>query len=103
MTRSAAFERFLAGVTAPVRLTRDSIEEIPHVGAIFDLVGEERIEAEDILIAKLATGDGRAAGALVEACCFRAVPAFEPLRELLGSAEGHARGEIESVLATLTR
>lgn len=76
MTRSAAFERFLAGVAAPVRLTRESIEEIPDIGAIFDLVGEERIEAEDILIAKLATGDGRAAGALAEASCFRAIPAL---------------------------
>ncbi|WP_410667713.1 HEAT repeat domain-containing protein [Amycolatopsis sp. cmx-4-68] len=76
MARSAAFERFLAGVTAPVRLTRDSMDEIPGVGALFELVGEERVEAEDILIAKLGAGDGRAAAALADADCFRAVPAL---------------------------
>ncbi|SEF24445.1 HEAT repeat-containing protein [Amycolatopsis pretoriensis] len=74
MARSAAFERFLAGVTAPV--TRDSLDEIPDIGALFDLVGQERLEAEDILVAKLATGDGRAAAALADAGCFRAVPAL---------------------------
>ncbi|WP_284740870.1 HEAT repeat domain-containing protein [Amycolatopsis sp. RTGN1] len=76
MARSAAFERFLAGVTTPVGLTKDSLDEIPGVGAILDLVGEERLEAEDILVAKLASGDGRAAVALAEADCFRAIPAL---------------------------
>ncbi len=76
MARSAAFERFLAGVTAPVQLTKDSLDEIPNVNAILDLVGEERTEAEDILIAKLASGDGRAAAALAGAYCFRAIPAL---------------------------
>jgi HEAT repeat protein len=76
MARSAAFERFLAGVTTPVGLTKDSVDEIPGVGAIFDLIGEERLEAEDILIAKLVTGDGRAATALADADCFRAIPAL---------------------------
>jgi hypothetical protein len=76
MARSAAFERFLAGVSEPLRLTRDAMDEIPGVGALFDLVGEERVEAEDILIAKLATGDGRAAAALADADCFRAIPAL---------------------------
>ena len=76
MARSAAFERFLAGVTTPVGLTKDSLDEIPGVGAILDLVGEERLEAEDILVAKLAAGDGRAAVALAEADCFRAIPAL---------------------------
>jgi hypothetical protein len=76
MAHSAAFERFLTGVTTPVGLTRDSLDEIPDVGAIFDLVGDERLEAEDILIAKLATNDGRAATALADADCFRAIPAL---------------------------
>jgi HEAT repeat protein len=76
MAHSAAFERFLTGVTTPVALTRDSLDEIPGVGAIFGLVGDERVEAEDILIAKLATNDGRAANALAEADCFRAIPAL---------------------------
>jgi hypothetical protein len=76
MTRSEAFERFLAGITTPVSLSKDSLDEIPGAGAIFDLDGEERLEAEDILIAKLATGDGRAANALAEAGCLRAIPAL---------------------------
>jgi hypothetical protein len=76
MARSAAFERFLAGVTEPLTFSRDAMDEIPHVHAIFDLVDEEREEAEDILIAKLATGDGRAAAALAEADCYRAIPAL---------------------------
>jgi len=76
MAHSAAFERFLTGVTTPVGLTRDSIDEIPDVGVIFDLIGDERVAAEDILIAKLATNDGRAATALAEADCFRAIPAL---------------------------
>jgi HEAT repeat protein len=76
MARSAAFERFLTGVTTPVKLTRDSIDEIHNVGAIFDLYGEERVEAEDILIARLAAGDGRAATALADADSFRAISAL---------------------------
>ncbi|GAB3164147.1 hypothetical protein GCM10027258_85380 [Amycolatopsis stemonae] len=76
MARSQAFERFLAAVTAPVGLTRDSLDEIPGIGVLFELVGEERGAAEDILIAKLATGDGRAAVALAEAGCARAIPAL---------------------------
>lgn len=76
MARSAAFEEFLAGVNAPVGLSRDALDEIPNIGALYELVGEERIEAEDVLIAKLATGDGRAATALADADCFRAIPAL---------------------------
>lgn len=76
MVRSSPFEEFLAGVNAPVGLTKDSLDEIPNVGAIFDLIGEERVEAEDILIAMLATNDGRAATALADADCYRAIPAL---------------------------
>lgn len=76
MARSSAFEEFLAGVNTPVGLSRDSLDEIPNVGAIFLLDGEERAEAEDILIARLATNDGRAATALADADCFRAIPAL---------------------------
>ncbi|WP_163511183.1 HEAT repeat domain-containing protein [Fodinicola acaciae] len=76
MARSAAFERFLSAVTTPVRLTRDSLDEIAGVSAIFDLTGEEREEAELVLIAKLATYDGRAATALANVYCYRAIPAL---------------------------
>lgn len=76
MAHSSAFRRFLSGVNAPVTLSRDSMDEIPHIGALYELDGDERIEAEDILIAKLATNDGRAATALANADCFRAIPAL---------------------------
>lgn len=76
MTHSAAFQEFLEGVNAPVTLSRDAMDEIPNVGLLYDLDEEERLEAEDILIAKLATGDGRAAAALADAYCYRAIPAL---------------------------
>ena len=76
MVRSAAFEEFLAGVNAAVGVSRDSLDEIPNIGALYDLVGDERVEAEDVLIAKLATNDGRVAAALADADCFRAIPAL---------------------------
>lgn len=76
VARSAAFEEFLAAVNASVELTGDSLDEIPGIGALYDLVGEERVEAEDVLIAKLATNDGRVAAALADADCVRAIPAL---------------------------
>ncbi|WP_157549001.1 HEAT repeat domain-containing protein [Nonomuraea candida] len=63
-------------MNAPVVLSRDSMDEIPGVGALRLLHGEERTEAEDILIARLGEGDGRAAAALAEAGCVRAIPAL---------------------------
>ncbi|MEV4179029.1 hypothetical protein [Nonomuraea sp. NPDC049709] len=74
--RSPAFQRFLAGAARPVAFTRDCLDEIPDIGALYVLVGEERTAAEDILIAKLAENDGRAAAALAEADCLRALPAL---------------------------
>ncbi|HEX4813095.1 MAG TPA: hypothetical protein VFV66_10135 [Nonomuraea sp.] len=76
MARSAEFQRFLDGVNAPVALTRDRIDEIPDIGSFYLLNSEEKDEAEDILIAMLATDDGRAAAALAEVGCVRAVPAL---------------------------
>jgi HEAT repeat protein len=76
MARSAAFQEFLAGVNAPVTLTRDALDEIPDIGALYELDGEERIEAERILIAKLAENDGRVATALADAGCVEAIPAL---------------------------
>ncbi|HWO67263.1 MAG TPA: HEAT repeat domain-containing protein [Umezawaea sp.] len=76
MVRSAAFEEFLAGVNAAVGVSRDSLDEIPDIGALYELVGEERVAAEDVLIAKLGTNDGRVAAALADADCVRAVPAL---------------------------
>lgn len=76
MARSSLFERFLAEVNAPLRFTRDELDELPGVGALRMLEGEERVEAEDILIARLPTGDGRVAKALAEVGCVRAIPAL---------------------------
>jgi HEAT repeat protein len=76
VSRSPAFEEFLAALNAPVALSRDSMDEIPGVGVLHELDGEERVEAEDLLIAELAGNDGRAATALADAGCHRAVPAL---------------------------
>jgi HEAT repeat protein len=76
MAHSPEFEEFLSGLNTPVTLSRDSMDEIPHIGALYDLVGDERVEAEDILIAALATHDGRVATALADAGCVRAIPAL---------------------------
>lgn len=76
VARSEMFERFLAGVNTSVGFNRDVIDEIPNIGALRLLHGEERTEAEDILIAMLAKNDGRAANALADVGCSRAVPAL---------------------------
>jgi len=76
MAHSAAFEEFLAAVNAPVTLSRDSIDEIPNIGVLHELIDDERAEAERILVAKLATGDGRVATALADTYCYDAIPAL---------------------------
>jgi HEAT repeat protein len=76
MAQSALFKRFVAEVNAPLRFRRDEIDELPGVRLLPMLEGEERIAAEDILIAKLAKDDGRAANALAEYGCVRAIPAL---------------------------
>jgi HEAT repeat protein len=76
VAHSEMFERFLAGVNTSVGFNRDVIDEIPNIGALRLLHGEERIEAEDILIAMLAKNDGRAANALADVGCSRAIPAL---------------------------
>ncbi|MFI9588583.1 HEAT repeat domain-containing protein [Streptomyces sp. NPDC052236] len=74
--RSPWFEIFLSGVNAPFGSTRDDLDGYRGIGALSRLTGAERTEAEDILIGKLAGDDGRAATALAEAGCVRAVPAL---------------------------
>lgn len=76
MAHSELFEMFLAGVNTPISFNRDVIDEIPNIGALRLLDGEERVEAEDILIAMLAKNDGRAANALADVGCRRAIPAL---------------------------
>jgi HEAT repeat protein len=69
------FEIFLAGVDAPMS-SRDDLDGYRGTWALFELTGDERTEAENILIAKVAEDDGRAAAALAEAGCVRAIPAL---------------------------
>jgi hypothetical protein len=56
--KSTAFQAFVAGVRAP--MTWDRTDEYSGVGALHLLVGDERLEAEDILIERLTHNDGRA-------------------------------------------
>ncbi|MFD7712794.1 HEAT repeat domain-containing protein [Streptomyces sp. NPDC059785] len=74
--RSPLFEMFLAGVHTPAGLSRDLLDELPGSWALSRLTGDERTEAEDILIAGLAENDGRAATALADAGAVRAIPAL---------------------------
>lgn len=76
MAHSPEFEHFLAGVTAPLTFSRDSFDEIPNIASFHLLGGDEQTAAEDILIAMLTTNDGRAATALADGYCERAIPAL---------------------------
>jgi hypothetical protein len=72
---SEHFSAFLDGLHAPIR-SKDDLDEFPNIGALFLLDDDERIEAENILIGKLAEDDGRAATALADIGCTRAIPAL---------------------------
>src|SRR4051794_4499379 len=72
---SEHFAAFLAGLHAPIA-SKDDLDEFPNIGELFLLDDDERLVAEDILIAKLAQDDGRAAKALADIRCTRAVPAL---------------------------
>jgi HEAT repeat protein len=76
MAESSLFKRFKDGVNAPLRFGRDEIDDLPGVRLLPLLEGEERSAAEDILIAKVEQDDGRAAVALAEFGCVRAIPAL---------------------------
>ena len=73
---SAQFDRFVATVNAPIRFRRDDIDGFAIGIGLHLLAGPERIQAEDTLIGKLGTDDGRLAGALAEVGCTRAIPAL---------------------------
>jgi hypothetical protein len=78
--KSEWFQKFLAGVQAP--MTWANIDEYSSVGALHLLKGAERTEAEDILIERLTHNDGRAAYALADIACKRAI---DPLRARLSA------------------
>jgi hypothetical protein len=76
--KSQWFEKFVASVRAP--MTSSNIEEYSGLGALRLLKGDERVEAEDILIERLTHNDGRAAYALADIASTRAIA---PLRACL--------------------
>jgi hypothetical protein len=85
--KSKWFEELLASVRAPI--TRGNIDSYGSIGALHLLQGDERTEAEGILIEQLTHDDGRAASALAEISCSRAIG---PLRaRLQASSPGSMR------------
>src|SRR5262245_10534246 len=77
-TKSRWFTEFVDGVRAP--MTWANIDQYDGLAAFSQLTGDERREAEDVLIERLEHNDGRAARALADLGCTRAI---EPLRERL--------------------
>ncbi len=73
---SAEFDRFVARVNAPIRFRRDDIDGFAIGIGLHLLTGQERVQAEDMLIGRLGTDDGRLAAALAEVGCTRAIPAL---------------------------
>lgn len=80
-TKSKWFQELVAGVNEPI--TSSNLDAYAGVGSLALLTGDERTEAEDILIDRLARNDGRAAYALADIGCTRALA---PLRDRLASA-----------------
>jgi len=72
---SEHFTAFLAGLHAPVS-SREDLDGFPNIDALFLMDDDERVAAEDILMARLADDDARAARALAGIRCVRAVPAL---------------------------
>jgi hypothetical protein len=81
MARSPAMERFVRSLSATGRDAEDGYD----VDAARMLEGDERREAEDLLLARLAQSDGHAAAALGELSVARAL---DPLRAALARDRG---------------
>lgn len=104
--RSKWFEEVRAGIEAPI--TRENLDQYPGILALDFLEGDERREIEDLLIAKLAADDGRAADALADAKVTRAIPALQerassspwPVMRLAAARALHTLGD-RSALATV--
>lgn len=92
MARSPTFQHFLGRLDAPPwegPHPHDRVEVVPYLEALGLLRGDERVEAEDILIAKLTGNDHIAAKALAEVRCARAVPAL--IQATAATATPHMR------------
>ena len=76
--RSKWFRKFVDSVRAPMAWT--DTDEYSGADALHLLEGDERTEAEDILLERLTHDDGRAARALADIGCKRAI---DPLRDRL--------------------
>jgi hypothetical protein len=97
--RSWEFECFLWGIHTSGPWTKDNIDTmLGNVGRLPELSGQERIDAEDLGIQKLVEGDTRAAIALADAGCTRAIPA---LRALAGDRNKYNRLRIATALLGL--
>lgn len=104
--RSKWFEEVRAGIEEPI--TRGNLDQYRGIIALDFLKGEERREIEDLLIAKLAKHDGRAADALADANVVRAIPALQActatevpaIMRLAAARALHKLGE-SSALATV--
>lgn len=72
------FKRFLWELDKPTYegSDRDRVEVHPYLETVHLLRGDERTKAEEVLIANLSTNNCRAAKALVEVRCVRAIPAL---------------------------
>jgi hypothetical protein len=78
--RSATFERFLWGLHDSGPWSRDAIDTmLANVAELPNLIGDERVEAEELAIANVRSGDCRAALALADVGCTRAIPALAEL------------------------
>ncbi len=104
--RSKWFKEVRAGIEAPI--TPASLDQYQGILALDFLEGDERREIEDLLIAKLAADDGRAADALADAKVTRAIPALQeraasspwPVMRLAAARALHKLGD-SSALATV--
>lgn len=98
-TRSWYFETFESGVHAAATFGPDVTDQIGWALSLLGhLAGDERTEAEDMLIAKLRTGDTRGTRALADVGATRAIPA---LAELASSELASAAARLEAAEALL--
>jgi HEAT repeat protein len=82
MRRSPDFERFRYATGQGGPWTKDTIDTmLTNVALLSELTGPERLEAEDLAIAKLLQRDTRAAIPLADAGCIRAIPALRAMAD----------------------
>jgi Leucine-rich repeat (LRR) protein len=75
---SSMFTEFVCALHKPTYQgsSRDIVEVPRYLGSLHQLRGDEAVAAEDVLISALSTNNPRAASALADLACVRAVPAL---------------------------